>query len=189
MTTKANPFIAATAAAAGAILLAGSAHAVDVRSWDQKINDASKRFVVLAAFNDEAVLDKETQLVWQRRVSNADTFHWNAWLTCSTAATGGRMGWRLPTVAELTSLIDPSVTSGPKLPAGNPFQTLSGTPLFGWMWFWTSTFDRTSPQDPASPASYRYYVMRLDTAEVAANQSAIDRYYICVRGPDSSDAN
>jgi hypothetical protein len=35
------------------------------QSWDQKL-DSSNRFKVLKGFNDEAVLDQETGLVWQR---------------------------------------------------------------------------------------------------------------------------
>jgi hypothetical protein len=37
-----------------------------LKSWSRKINDATKRFEVLDSFNAEAVLDRETQLVWQR---------------------------------------------------------------------------------------------------------------------------
>ena len=44
----------------------GTAEAIDLRSWDRKINNAHARFEVLQGFNDEAVLDKETQLVWER---------------------------------------------------------------------------------------------------------------------------
>jgi len=37
-----------------------------LKSWSREIKDATKRFEVLDRFNDEAVLDRETQLVWQR---------------------------------------------------------------------------------------------------------------------------
>jgi hypothetical protein len=44
----------------GAACAATPANAVDLRSWDQKFNNAANRFIVLTAFNDEAVLDKES---------------------------------------------------------------------------------------------------------------------------------
>lgn len=190
MKTTLKTLIHASLAACGTtMLLAGSVHAADLRSWDQKIGDATKRFVVLAAFGNEAVLDKETQLVWQRYVSNVQTFHWSAWRACAALTVGGRMGWRLPTLAELTSLVEPAMTDGAKLPPGHPFLTLSKTPLPAWLTFWSSTFDRTSPQNPDSLVTYRYYVLDLDTAEIAATASPVEQNYICVRGTDPANAD
>jgi hypothetical protein len=37
-----------------------------LKSWSRRINDATERFEVLEKFKNEAVLDRETQLVWQR---------------------------------------------------------------------------------------------------------------------------
>ncbi len=179
----------AAATATCMLLVSLSGQAADIRSWDQKIDDANKRFVVLAAFGHQAVLDKETQLVWQRYVSNVDTTHWTAWRACAGLETGGRMGWRLPTLAELTSLVDPGVTSGAKLPAGSPFRTMSDTPIPVSLRFWSSTFDRTSPQDPASLATYRYYTLNIGTGDIEIGISAVDRNFICVRGPDPANAD
>src|SRR5262245_8398704 len=53
----------------------GIAKAIDLRDWGRKIDDASLRFQVLGSFNGEAVLDRETQLVWERSPS-LDTFEW-----------------------------------------------------------------------------------------------------------------
>jgi hypothetical protein len=102
-------------------------------SWDQTLPAAS-RFVVLANLNDEAVLDRETGLVWQRTVpfiefgTAAD-----AALYCLNQSTGGRFGWRLPAAPELASLIDKTaVAPQPALPTGHPFigvTTMSATPF------------------------------------------------------------
>lgn len=92
-------------------------------SWDQKL-PSSTRFIVLANWNSEAVLDRETGLVWQRRPqvrSNTQT-QASAITTCWSIETGGRRGWRLPHVNELQSLADPANSANSSLPAGHPFQ-------------------------------------------------------------------
>lgn len=126
--------------AAGALALAAmlfavtSAHAADLRSWDQKISQASKRFVVLSAFGGEAVLDKETQLVWQRMPTDSQ-FTWiGAQSYCGGLTVSGRYGWRLPSYVEFMSLMDADSTSVDKLPLGHPFQG-----SFTWS-FWSSTY-------------------------------------------------
>ena len=88
--------------------------------WDKKIT--SGRLQVLSEFNDQAVLDRETGLVWERQPGK-EILSWpNARLVCAQKAVGGRGGWRLPAFDELSSLVDPGVNSGPQLPAGHPFQ-------------------------------------------------------------------
>jgi Protein of unknown function (DUF1566) len=97
---------------------------------------ASTRFIVLSNMASDAVLDRETGLVWQR----APEFRPNGAFwglgsgTCMAQRIGGRSGWRLPTVQELASLIDPTATSGPPLPAGHPF---IGVPAAAA--YWTAT--------------------------------------------------
>jgi hypothetical protein len=110
-----------SAVLAGLLFAAASSHAADIRSWDQKIDSVSKRFVLLAAFTNEAVLDKETQLVWQREPSTATSDWAIANLRCGELSLGGRYGWRLPTDSELMSLLDPAAPGNDKLPAGHPF--------------------------------------------------------------------
>lgn len=104
------------------LLLADPAWAINLESWDNKIDNASRRFKVLSEFNSEAVLDKETQLVWER---SPDTTlrTWSLTLNhCANRKTGGRMGWRLPSAPELASLVDPNNPGGnPDLPPGHPF--------------------------------------------------------------------
>ncbi|MGO9613040.1 MAG: DUF1566 domain-containing protein [Dissulfurispiraceae bacterium] len=95
-------------------------------SWDQQLACDSTsncpRFEVLSAFNNAAVLDKETGLVWEQTPSTAP---WamaggSALWHCISATTGNRMGWRLPTIQELMSLLIPNnISAG--LPPGHPF--------------------------------------------------------------------
>lgn len=115
------------------------AHALDLRSWDQKITQSSKRFVVLSTFGNEAVLDKETQLVWQRTPSESQ-FTWvGAVSYCGALAVSGRYAWRLPSAVEFMSLMDADSTSVVKLPDGHPFQGSFAS------YFWSSS---SYPDDP-----------------------------------------
>lgn len=108
-------------------------------SWDQKL-DANNRFIVLLNWNSEAVLDRETGLVWERSPHTGQGANGNARVAwhdlsasdllnargiCTGRNVGGRKGWRLPSLHELMSLLDPSIEpspfSPPLLPAGHPF--------------------------------------------------------------------
>ena len=102
-------------------------------SWDQQL-PAATRFIVLSNWGGAAVLDRETGLVWEKSPSTS-TKNWNiAQCYCNTLAVGNRMGWRLPTIQELTSLVDPSVPSpGPTLPAGHPFSNVQSS------FYWSAT--------------------------------------------------
>jgi hypothetical protein len=111
-------------------------------SWDQQL-PASTRFVVLSNWVDAnfpsggaAVLDRETGLVWERSPSTVTGLTWvGAQEHCNGvdipsfptnipgARAGNRLGWRLPTLQELASLVDRRVAPGPTLPAGHPFGT------------------------------------------------------------------
>jgi hypothetical protein len=103
------------------LALAASAGAVDLRDWGRKFA-TSERFVVLSQFGSQAVLDKETQLVWERSPESTLRTWFNAEVTrCVSAQIGGRLGWRLPTRVELQSLLSPTVSGSVKLPVGHPF--------------------------------------------------------------------
>lgn len=103
--------------------------AMDLQSWSDKF-DAKKRFVVLSEFNNEAVLDRETQLVWERYPAN-DSPHWWSPEDCYVKFIGGRKGWRYPTIEELASLVDPN--QSPALPSGHPFVDVFPMP------YWSAT--------------------------------------------------
>jgi hypothetical protein len=112
-----------TVAGLAVFWFANPAGAVQLESWDNIIPNANARFKVLQEFNGEAVLDKETGLVWEQSPPAADAPNWfTARLRCFDKNGGGRKGWRLPTIAELASLIDPSVAPpGPTLTPGHTF--------------------------------------------------------------------
>jgi len=105
-------------------------------SWDQQI-PAAQRFIVLSNWNNKAVLDRETGLVWERTPisttpgGSTETIWAAALSVCAGEGTdvgqfpntGNRWGWRTPSVQELASLIDS--TNGNMLPPGNPFLGVS----------------------------------------------------------------
>lgn len=109
-------------------------------SWDQTLPSAT-RFIILSNFASAAVLDRNTGLVWEKSPQTG-TSSWNgARLTCINKNVGGQKGWRLPSIPELASLIDPSVAPpGPTLPPGHPFTNVQST----FYWSATTTADFTT---------------------------------------------
>ena len=85
-------------------------------SWDQTLPVAT-RFIVLSNMNSEAVLDRDTGLVWERTPSINGTSFGLADSDCIFRRTGGHYGWRAPSVYELATLVD--LANG--LPPGHPF--------------------------------------------------------------------
>jgi len=103
-------------------------------SWDQKLQCDTQatcpRFIVLSNWNSEAVLDRETGLVWER---SPDVSSLKTWFTarshCLNRGSGARKGWRLPSIQELQSLLDPSIPVGSlSLPPGHPFTNVRFEP-------------------------------------------------------------
>ena len=120
-----------TVAQAGPVM----AGAPVLRSWSQQLKP-SKRFTVLKAFANAAVLDNETGLVWERDPGNTSLNWLNAHIHCNQFPVGGRKGFRLPTVEELATLVDPSVPlPGPTLPVGHPFVNIHSST------YWSATTD------------------------------------------------
>jgi hypothetical protein len=143
----------------GLVLMAGSARAVPpdkgsatdlsgvTQNWDKNLPSAS-RFTVLTAFNSQAVLDRETGLVWEQSPAVTTETWFSARGACAIKNVGGRIGWRLPSLPELSSLVDPSVAPpGPTLPVGHPFSNVqmdtywSGSTLLGTNAWEVSFFD------------------------------------------------
>jgi hypothetical protein len=152
-----------------------------VPSWDQKLVCSTlvncPRFIVLTDWNNEAVLDRETGLVWQPRPSDFQVLWSDATSFCIQATDGGRMGWRLPTVQELLSLLDPATANGvngPSLPPGAPF------PLPGF--FGRSFWSATQVGDVSSIAS-KYVVFVAGSVQIVGAQSpsSSTNHFWCVR--------
>lgn len=103
--------------------------------WNPPMDNTAVRFQILSAFNNEAVLDKETGLHWQRSPDATPRIWIAALVHCANETTiGNRKGWRLPTSQELASLLDPSVPRpGPTLPAGHPFTNVQSSD------YWSAT--------------------------------------------------
>ncbi|MCL5420974.1 MAG: DUF1566 domain-containing protein [Nitrospirae bacterium] len=100
-------------------------------AWNQEINSPVRFQFVLSG---QGVLDKETGLAWEQSPMLVNFNWYDAQTHCNTLTKGNRMGWRLPTLQEIESLMDPSVPfPGPTLPPGHPFV------IGGWVDFWSAT--------------------------------------------------
>ena len=94
-------------------------------SYDQTLTCTTlsncPRFIVLSNFGSAAVLDRETGLVWEKTPDLTTFYNWlDARVACTEKRVGGRRSWRVPSVHELASLLDPNRRL-PSLPAGHPF--------------------------------------------------------------------
>lgn len=137
-------------------------------TWSQKL-DASERFKLVLDGN--AVLDKETGLVWERSPYPA-VFTWmNACANCYDKEIDGRKGWRLPTIEELASLVD-TTQSGPCLPSGHPFLDVQISTFY-----WSST---------SHGANYAWRI-RFTNGSVVHYDKNYEFYYWCVRGSHAHD--
>lgn len=142
--------------------------------WD-KLIDQPSRFVVLHDYNDEAVLDKETGLVWEKSPGSTAMVWGGAQFHCNHKALGNRKGWRVPAAQELASLIDPSVPRpGPTLPAGHPFTNVQQND------YWSGTLQDLNPNGNAWGVSF------LD-AFVVNFPKAFPLFVWCVRGGQGAD--
>jgi len=118
-------------------------------TWD-KVIPGPGRFQVLSQFNNEAVLDKETGLVWERSPDTGARQWFAASHECIKKVVGNRKGWRLPTIQELLSLLlpgNPANTSSPRLPPGHPFSNLQAQDSEDVYWSGTpnTDFDSSNP--------------------------------------------
>jgi hypothetical protein len=156
-----------TILAIGMSILLGSVNPVEsVSSVSQ-----TGRFAILSNFQEEAVLDRTTQLIWERSPSASEVTWSTAQTRCGLKRTGGQTDWRLPSFIELMTLIEPirhQNSSLPALPAGHPFQRIKAGP------YWTSDM---SPLKPAEA-----YAVDFLRADVAPRQKDQPHPFWCVKG-------
>lgn len=113
--------------------------------------------------NGEAVLDKETGLVWAKNASLGGNSNWTSAIqSCASLSISNRKGWRLPTVDELASL-NP-------LPAGHPFINVYSYPAR----YWTCTPD---PGD-----STKAYYVGFGSSQINRDLKTTTNYVWAVRG-------
>jgi hypothetical protein len=148
----------------GLLTSATSAHAGALPVWDKKISGSS-RFKLLPAFNGEVVLDKETGLVWEKTASLVGNWR-STHRFCALRNTGGRMGWRMPALEELLTLVDPNETT-PALPEGAPFENVLTTR------FWTANEDAADTTLAVT--------VNLDTFDLSSDTKTATRKVLCLR--------
>jgi hypothetical protein len=141
-------------------------------SWDQTLA-VNTRFIVLANMNFDAVLDRETGLVWERSPRGPSSNWSDASGYCVGLSKGGRQGWRLPTIQELGSIIDP--TQSPSVP--------SGAPLLPFQSFYWSA---TTQADDTSRAWFALFSNGLLATEVKSRNDGVFIPW-CVRGAHGVD--
>ncbi len=135
--------------------------------WDSN-NPSASRFTT--AFTG-AVLDKNTGLVWEQ-APDAGTSTWvTATFNCVNKNVGGTRGWRLPSVAELASVIDPTLAA-PFVPASVFTGVQSAR-------YWSAT---TSADLPAFA-----WVVFFGNGDVFSNGKANGLHAWCVRGGMHAD--
>jgi len=101
-------------------------------TWHRKL-PAAERFELV--MGGDAVLDKETGLVWAKDANMDGSKEWQDAINfCANLSISDRKGWRLPEREELASLLDMSVSGSPKLPDGHPF-----TNVQSYFYYWCST--------------------------------------------------
>jgi len=141
----------------------------------------SRRFYCV--MDNEAVLDNETGLVWERAPSSSVWTWPNAMAVCIGREIGSRYGWRLPTAEELMSLGYGPIETLPALPPGNPFSNVPTTVEYYW--------SATTASDDSNWALAVNFGSNLSPPyfpEVMGFQKTGEHGVWCVRGGQGYDA-
>jgi hypothetical protein len=161
-------------------------------SWDQQLQcDATTcpRFIVLSNWVDAshpsggaAVLDRETGLVWERSPDATPRTWLQAISDCANREVGGRIGWHLPMLEQLATLVDRTGTGVDgnnfrvRLPDGHPFQDVASAR------YWSAT---TRADDPTDAWHVNFFEGSVFNSVGKADGNRV----WCVRGGQSFDGN
>jgi hypothetical protein len=132
---------------------------------------AAPRFTPI--LDGAAVADRQTGLAWEQA---PDLFHgtWTeAAARCREKAVGGQTGWRIPTVKELSALMDRSQRD-PALPAGHPFANIKSAI------YWTGT--------PSATDDMVAWHVSFFSGEAVTDQKSQTRRVWCVRDSPPTSA-
>jgi len=143
-----------------------------MQNWDKNL-PSSSRFTILPAFNNEAVQDNNTGLVWERNPSGGGPNWADTAPFCLQKQIGGTMGWRLPSIVELRSLMDPMLMASSFLPPG-VFGGAAGLD------FWSAT---TVADEPSHAWVISFQLNRISTDLKTSTMWAA----WCVRGGMTAD--
>ena len=136
----------------------------------------SSRFACV--LGGQAVIDLETDLVWQRDGGTTATTWASAVTACYGQLLGGKWGWRLPTFPELMSLASSAPLPVPA--TGSPFTNIgAGGP--GGSYYWTASADPSSAAN-AWIISWGFAVVTTSRSSGAGGATG---RVLCVRAPDS----
>ena len=145
-------------------------------SWTQTLPN-NNRFIILTNLNSDAVLDRETGVVWARQ--NVEPALWRqAEYACKQLVIGNRRGWRLASRVELDSLLDPSLPetpNSPRLPSGHPFLVPLVSPA-GTRAYWTGDLN------PISDPIRAFATDMIDGGSYSGSMDLTVLAAMCVRG-------
>jgi hypothetical protein len=144
------------------------------QNWDKNLPSAS-RFSVLPSFNNQAVRDNNTGLVWEQTIDLTNRVWPQALAICANKTVGGTGGWRLPSVVELKSVLDTSLSA----PYINGVFTSSGIIAFNnW---WSATTSTVNSGDA--------WIVDINDGRANGNSKSSGQGLAwCVRGPMNADA-
>ena len=157
------------ATGAGAVLATGAGSVRGVATpAPTSSNYCDGRFTIFNT-NQDVVLDNDSGLMWTRDANIDGQMDWYAATNyCATLDHAGHDDWRLPSIGELTSLIDTGY-SNPALTIGHPFVNVQSAE------YWSSTRSAGGTGLP--------YEMNMATGQ-GNYRSETHPYYVWpVRGP------